>query len=168
MNERQYFLVKVIQKIPIFGGFELEHIQRLLKICQLRNFQAGERIYVTGEPSEEMLVLLKGMLLVTGESGEEFAQIRPGNPTGEMGVFTGQPRSADITAAVDSTAIVLSGEHLGVVLGANMEMHVKVLQNLVTILCARLAEANGLTESQARMIRDQSKRLGPEDDGESD
>ena len=123
MNERQYFLVKVIRKIPIFAGFELEDIQRILKICQLRNFEAGQHIYVMGEPSEEMLILLKGKLSVTGESGEEFAQVNPGSPTGEMGVFTGHPRSANVIATDDSTAIVLGRENLGVALWSNKEMH---------------------------------------------
>lgn len=164
MNERQYFLVKVIGKIPIFAGFELADIQRILKICQLKDFQAGEHIYVKGEPSEEMLILLRGKLSVTGESGEEFAQVSPGSPTGEMGVFTGQPRTANIIAVADSTAIVLGRESLGIALWANKEMHVKVLQNVVTILSARLAEANGLNESQARIIRDLEKRLDEDDE----
>jgi CRP-like cAMP-binding protein len=169
MNERQYFLVKVIRKIPIFAGFELADIQRILKICQLRDFQAGEHIYATGEPSEEMLVLLKGNLSVTGDSGEEFAKVKPGNPTGEMGVFTGQPRSANIIAGEDSTAIVLDRENLVLALETNKEMHVKVLQNLVTILSTRLAEANGLNQGQAGLIKDLERKLeGDDDDDDED
>ena len=168
MNERQFFLVKVIQKIAVFEGFELTDIQRLLRICKMRELKAGEQVYTKGEESNDMLVLLRGKLSVTGDSGEELAEVRPGNPTGEMGVFTRQPRSANIVASERSTAIVLGRQELGVLLGANEGMHVKVLQNLVAILSQRIEQANELTESQARMIRDLHKRDGEFDDDDDD
>lgn len=118
MNERQYHLVKVIGKIPVFEGFDLEEIQRLLRVCNLRNVTAGEDIYMKGEASDEMLVLLKGKLSVTSESGEELAAIRPGRPIGEMGVFTGQPRSANIVSVEDSTVIAFKRQELGALLMA--------------------------------------------------
>ena len=168
MNERQFYLVKVIQKIAVFEGFELTDIQRLLRICRMREFEAGEQVYTKGDESNEMLVLLRGKLSVTGDSGEELAEVRPGNPTGEMGVFTRQPRSANIVASERSTAIVLGRKELGVLLGTNEGMHVKVLQNLVAILSQRIEQGNELNESQARMIRDLNKRAGEFDDDDDD
>ncbi len=159
MNERQYHLVKVIGKIPVFDGFELEEIQRLLRICQLKSLQEGQDVYAKGEPSDEMLVLLKGKLSVTGDSGEELAEIRAGKPIGEMGVFTGQPRSANIVAVESCAVIALSRTELGIMLAANKGMQLKVLQNLVGILSQRLTEANELNDAQARMIRDLEKQV---------
>ena len=159
MNERQYHLVKVIQKIGVFEGFELPDIQRLLRVAGLKSYRAREDIYTIGDPSLELMVLLKGKLSVQGESGEELAEIRPGTPVGEMGVFTGQPRSATIQAAVDCTALVLGKEELSGLLSANKDMYVTVLMNLVRILSERLAQANQLNESHARIIRDLESQL---------
>ena len=164
MNERQYHLVKVIGKIPVFEGFGLEEIQSLLRVCNLRNVSAGEDIYTKGEASDEMLVLLKGKLSVTSESGEELAAIRPGRPIGEMGVFTGQPRSANIVSVEDSTVIAFKRQELGALLMGNRDMNLKVLQNLVGILSQRLTEANELNESQSRMIRDLDRQLEEEEE----
>jgi CRP-like cAMP-binding protein len=88
------------------------------------------------------------------ESGEELARIGPGTPTGEMGLFTGQPRSATILSLQRSTAMVLGRKEIGLLLANNKEMQVKVLQNLVKVLSQRLTEANGLSDAQARIIRD--------------
>ena len=159
MNERQYHLVKVVAKIPVFEGFELDEIQRLLRVCQLKSLKEGQDVYAKGEPSDEMLVLLKGRLSVTGDSGEELAEIRAGKPIGEMGVFTGQPRSANIVAVENCAVIALSRMELGAMLAANKGMQVKVLQNLVGILSQRLTESNELNDSQARMIRELEKQV---------
>ena len=87
-------------------------------------------------------------------------------PVGAMGLFTGQPRSADIIAHDNSTAIVLNGKVLKVLLSGAIDMHLKVLYNVISTLSQRVADANGLTETQARLIRDLEKKL--EDDDEDD
>lgn len=168
MNERQYQLVRVMTKIALFSHLDLGEIQALLKAGRIVQFGEGEQIYFFGDPSDEMLVLLKGRLSVRAESGEELAQIRPGMPTGEMGLFTGEPRSATIVAEQASTALVLARENIGLVLAANREMQIKVLQNLVQVLCQRLTEANELNDAQSRMIRDLEKKLAEDDAGEED
>ncbi|MDP7632201.1 MAG: cyclic nucleotide-binding domain-containing protein [Candidatus Latescibacteria bacterium] len=160
MNEKQYMLVKVIQKIEVFKHFDGTDVQRLLKVCKFRNFQQGEHIYTRGEASDEMLILLKGQLRVVSPSGDDLAVIQPGNPIGEMGLFTGQPRSADIVANDKSTAIVLRDEELKGLLAGAIDMHIKVLYNVINILSQRVSDANGLTETQARLIRDLEKKLG--------
>lgn len=171
VNERQYQLVKVIQKIEVFRGFDAGDVQRLLRVCHFKNLKTGEHVYVRGEPSEEMLILLRGKLRVLAESGEELALILPGMPTGEMGLFTGQPRSADIVAAAPSTSIVLRRAEIMSVLTSDKDMHIKVLSNLIVTLSQRLTDGNSLADSQARTIRELQKRVGPEegdDDYEDD
>ncbi|MEE2658216.1 MAG: cyclic nucleotide-binding domain-containing protein [Candidatus Latescibacterota bacterium] len=159
MNEKQYHLVKVIQKMEVFRDFDATEVQRLLRVCRFKSFSDREKIYQKGKPSEEMLVLLKGKLLVLGTAGEELATISPGMSIGEMGLFTGQPRSASISAAADSTALLLRRADLGMALRSDKETLVKVLHNLVGILSTRLSDANSLSESQGRIIHDLEKKL---------
>lgn len=158
MNERQYQLVRVIRKIPLFVDFSLEEIQLLLWAGRVVQFKPDEQIYCYGDPSDEMLVLLRGKLAVLAESGEELARIGPGTTTGEMGLFTGQPRSATIVSLQASTAMVLGRKEIGLLLATNKEMQIKVLQSLVKVLSQRLTQANDLSDTQARMIRDLQKK----------
>ena len=98
MNERKYQLVRVITKISLFSDFSLAEVQLLLRAGRVVQFKQDEQIYFNGDPSDEMLVLLRGRLAVLTEAGEGLAQLGPGTPTGEMGLFTGQPRSATIVS----------------------------------------------------------------------
>ncbi len=171
MNEKQYHLVKVIQKIDLFRAFDASDVQKLLRICKFRNVDMAEHIYARGEPSDEMLILLKGGLRVVGGSGEELARLLPGMPIGEMGLFTGQPRSADVIASDKSTAIVLRGVELKALLSGAIDMHIKVLNNVIAILCQRVNDANRLSESQVRIIQQLEKKLdavGGDDDDDDE
>lgn len=159
MNERQYHLVKVIQKIQVFAGFDHSDVQRLLKICRFRGYATGEKVYGRGEASDEMLIVLRGMMLVLGTDGKELARVRPGQPMGEMGLFTGQPRSADVVAGDKSTALVLRRSDLSLVMGGNSHIMVKVLENVIGVLSTRLEDTNSLVAAQGRTIHDLERRL---------
>lgn len=163
MNEKQYHLVKVIQKIELFRNFDAGDVARLLRICKFRNYAESDHIYARGEASNEMLILLKGSLRVVGGAGEELARILPGMPIGEMGLFTGQPRSADIVAQDRSTAIVLIGVELKGLLSGAIDMHIKVLNNVISILSQRVSDANRLSETQSRLIRQLETKLDERD-----
>ena len=104
MRRKDFEIRKIVQKIPIFKGFEQQQILAILKICTSVPVAPGETIYARGEPSDDMLILLKGKLSVIGDSGEQLALILPGGSVGEMGMFTGLPRSARIVAYEPSVA----------------------------------------------------------------
>ncbi len=159
MNQQQHRLMQVLSKIGVFRGLELEHIQRLLRVASSEIFEAGQSIYVIGEPSLEMLVLLQGRLLVTSAAGDELGQIPTGTSTGEMGVFTGQPRSANISAAERSVAVVLKKPALDSVLASNQNMHVRILANIVELLSERLGASNLQNDKLQRRIVDLEDEL---------
>ncbi len=54
-----------------------------------------------------MLILVQGRLRATNESGATLGEVFPGSRTGEMGVFTGQARSANIVALEKSAGFVI-------------------------------------------------------------
>lgn len=159
MNQQQHKLLLVLRKISIFKGLELEHIQRLLRVGTSEIYGVGDSIYLTGEPSLEMMVLLQGRLVVTNQGGDVLGEILPGTSTGEMGVFTGQPRSANISAAERSVAVVLKKAALDSVLASNLTMHVRIMQNMVTLLSDRLNAANKQNDKLLRQIEDLQEEL---------
>ena len=173
MNEQQYYLFKVIQKIRIFEGFELKHVQYLLRIGHIKKFTPGHMIYEVGGPSNEMMVLLKGRLAVIGNSGDVLAEIKAGAPIGEMGVFTGQTRSANISAIELATGLVISKAGLIKIFAANADMKMMVYQNLISVMSERLTEANDLNNTHMRTIQALEKKIkmlqgGSEDDDDED
>ena len=150
MNQREHQLMKVVQKIDIFTGLTHREALTLLRVSHYKTFQAGETIYAAGSASDEMLILLAGRLKVTSYSGDELAQIPPGGCTGEMGMFTGYPRSANIVAAARSAGFIIPKAELIRALNTNKDMLIKLLQNLVSLLSERLTTANLRLEEKER------------------
>ncbi|MEE2725954.1 MAG: Crp/Fnr family transcriptional regulator [Candidatus Latescibacterota bacterium] len=164
MNKQQHQLMLVMRKIGVFKGLEIEHIQRILRVAVSKQFDVGQRIYIIGKPSDEMLVLLRGRLLVTTASGDQLGEILPGSPTGEMGVLTNQPRSANISAMEPSVAVVITKKNLDAVLASNASMYMCIMKNIVELLCERMAATNQRNDALQRRI----SLLEGEDDYDGD
>ena len=141
-------LLPILQKLTVFRGLTVGEAKRLLRISSYESYEQSETIYVAGESSLEMLVLLQGKLQAVSGCGEVVGEILPGASVGEMGVFTGEPRCATVITAQPSTALAMRRQELGYLLKTQQEMHVKILQNIVGILSQRLDCANRQIEGR--------------------
>ena len=155
MQQTQFQLIRVIRKIRLFRGLGVESIKKLLPFCRLVSYKEGENIYEIGDISREMLILLKGRLEVSDQSGEILATIQPGASVGEMGVFTGEPRSANVIARGEISGLIIGKNDLQKLMTIDTDINNKILHNLVAVLSERLVQANRLnnrhTETIAKM-----------------
>jgi len=81
---------------------------RLVERAQVRTFAAGEAVLRAGDPSDECIVVTGGLLEVT--VGDPPARIRlmgRGAVVGELGVITGEPRSATVRALRPTDVVVI-------------------------------------------------------------
>ena len=154
MNKQQYGLMQIIQKIDIFKGLSVEEAGCLLRLFSPKIFEAKEMVYAVGQPSTDLLVLLQGKLVVTSTSGDVLAEIGPGTPIGEMGIFTGHPRSANVVAPGKAGGVVISRQAMDAFLSSDTAIRSRVLQNIVDVLSERLAEANQKIAAQAQRIQE--------------
>ena len=142
MPGRSKSLVQALKKIPVFEGLSPSQLQRLLSICQSRELAAGDVVCQSDTPSDEMYILLAGELAVTTAQGLTVAQVSPVTTVGEMGVITGQPRSATITAAIPSRILVMRKEAFALVLAQNMSLEARVMRNFITVLSGKVTNDN--------------------------
>lgn len=142
MNRAQHQLMQVIQKISVFDGLSLEQAEKLIQISRFKKYGNGDTVYDIGGVSDEMLVLIKGKLSVLSASGQPLGEVSVGYSTGEMGVFTGHNRSATIVASEECAGLTITRKLLLDTMNADREMKSVILENVVTELSARLAEAN--------------------------
>ena len=152
MNAQQYQMMQVLQKIPVFKGLEVKEALLLLRLCHSAVYKTSQIVFGVGEPSTEMLILLKGRLHVASRSGEVLASLQPGAATGEMGIFTGHPRSASIVAAEPSAGLIIRKPELAIVLSSNKDMHLRLLYNIISLLSDRLADANKQNDQYAHKL----------------
>ena len=152
MNQQHQRLTQIIQKIAIFRGLNMDEIRQVLQVSKMRTWVPGDLIYKVNAPSDEMLIVLKGQLMVTSASGEPLGSVTAGHSIGEMGVFTGQVRSATVTAATESGGMAIRKLDVEILMSRNPSMYVKVLKNIVSILCERIAQSNKQNEQHLKTI----------------
>jgi CRP-like cAMP-binding protein len=154
MTKREHHFLRIVRKIHVFQGLDLDEAGRLLGLCRSVKFRRGDRIYKAGAPSTDMLILLTGRLLATSESGRILGEISPGSATGEMGLFTGQPRSATIEATEPSMALLLRRPDLEKLMRSDHKLCLKLSRNIIDMLAQRLSRANARIEQQPRSTPD--------------
>lgn len=142
MDQKQFQLMQVIERIAVFKGLELAEVQQILGACQSVSYEPNQVVYRAGDSSTDMVILLKGQFVVTSGTGEMLGQISAGHSAGEMGLFSGRPRSANVMASVSSGGLVIDRQDLRQIFKVNPTLHLKVVENALALLCERLAQAN--------------------------
>ncbi|MGA1197957.1 MAG: Crp/Fnr family transcriptional regulator [Candidatus Latescibacterota bacterium] len=161
MNAALSQFVQVVKRIPLFESLQTEHVVALLKVCDRCKLEPRETLCVYGDPSKEMYILLNGELSVRTAEGVQFAKIKPIAPVGEMGIFTGEPRSATVLASETSSLLVLSKAKLDMFMRRNPPIEIAISRSLITTLSQRLRTANQEISHLQHLIADQGAK--PED-----
>ena len=100
----------IIATVPVLAALFVEGRRALAAGSSERLFGNGEVIVREGDPGASMFVVCRGQVAVTIGKGHEVARIKQGGYFGEMSLLTGEPRSATVSAAGDSTVLEISGE----------------------------------------------------------
>ncbi len=145
--------------VPLFLGFPPEDIQAVLPICHIRPFQAGEVLMQSGSPSTEMYLLLSGEVLVRGPGDIPLARISRTETVGEMGIFTGEPRSATVQATKAGHLVAISRTDLIQTLAKDPALAIRMYKNVVEILSARLRNENLHLQMYRDQVQDLDARL---------
>jgi CPA2 family monovalent cation:H+ antiporter-2 len=97
---------ELVDRFPLFAGLSAE--QREVVLLHLMPFSAnpGDRIIRKGDPADAVYFISSGEVEVS--VGSRRIRLGPGNFVGEMGLITGRPRSADVTALDYSTFLKLT------------------------------------------------------------
>lgn len=137
---------RIVEKIPVFKGLSTAQVQKVLDICSERHFRMGQRVCGEGDESSEFFVVLSGVLEVRTSAGVALAAIRRMSVVGEMGMLTGRPRSAAVSAIADTTVLRIGGDDLDRVIDGDKDIGLHVYRNLAQILCDRLRSSNAYLE----------------------
>jgi CRP/FNR family transcriptional regulator, cyclic AMP receptor protein len=122
----------------LFRGLPPEQRNSLAKFAHIREFAAGESIFLRGSVHHSMMAVLKGTvkISVTNPDGRELllAILHPGEVFGEIALLDGKERSADAVAVTDCS---LAGLERRDVMNF-LERNPAAWGTLVEVLCARL------------------------------
>ena len=107
--------IKLLQRMPIFGGIQSESLEYLLGFCPVVDVPKDNFFFREGEEGDALFVLEIGQAAVLKSwRGEDhlIQTLNVGDCFGEMAVMDHCQRSATVRAAEDCAAIRISSSDL--------------------------------------------------------
>lgn len=136
-----------LSESPLFAEFEASALDILASQADSVTVRGGETLFRVGDAPQTFYLVAAGRLCAVLPSGQIAGYIGRLEPVGEMGVISGEPRTADVIALRDSLLYRFSREAFH----AFMLTHPAALLAISKVLIARLRQ-NG-REVQLHTLR---------------
>ena len=124
----------LLARLPLFTGLSPAELDELGPRLRPQSLDVGEELCRAGEPGDSLFVLEKGLAHVLVDD-RVVAKLRRGDVVGEMSLFTGEPRSATVVAALPTEVLELRQRDFAEAIGRSPVL----LRNLNRILSQKLA-----------------------------
>jgi CRP/FNR family cyclic AMP-dependent transcriptional regulator len=132
----------IISKAQIFASLSSKDIEALAKRGEKRCWKKGQQIISEGDVGNTLYLMLSGKVkaVLYGEDGREIvlSVMKKGEIFGEMALFDGEPRSANIEVVDDAECFIMHGADFL----EYMKAHPTVAINFLSHLSRRLREAD--------------------------
>jgi len=144
---------ELLKTIPLFADLKDEAIEKILELIQKRNYKKNNMILMEEDFGDTLFILSRGSVKITrlSDEGREviLSILGEGDFFGEMSIFDGESRSANVIALEDSEVLILKrGDFLDL-----LEKHPKIAIVLLQELAMRLRKSDqqieGLSLSDA-------------------
>ncbi len=101
--------MECLRRTDLFASFSDEELARFVAAAHEISCAPGTVLFTEGEPGQEMLILLQGVLEVL-KGGRLIATIQAGEVVGEMALIDDMPRSATVRAVAPCLLLVVSAD----------------------------------------------------------
>lgn len=132
--------ILMLKGTPLFAGVAAEDLSSIARLAQERSFAPGERIVTEGELGDQLYLIMSGSVAVT-RGGEQVNTLSPGDAFGEISVLDAGPRTATVTAIVETEVLEVTSEEFYEILYEQAE----IAEGVIRMLVKRLREAQGGT-----------------------
>ncbi|MGC2235185.1 MAG: mechanosensitive ion channel family protein [Pyrinomonadaceae bacterium] len=114
-----------LNHVPLFVPLNEDEIEKLARASLLRVFAPEEKIVRKGQKGNSMFIVHRGSVTVqVRENGKvkPIRQLKEGGFFGEMGLFTGEPRTATVVADEETEVVEIKHHCLKPILEENPEL----------------------------------------------
>ncbi|MHB9028492.1 MAG: cyclic nucleotide-binding domain-containing protein [Candidatus Latescibacterota bacterium] len=140
--EQKARLLALIEKVPVFADLTDSERTKVLARCAKVTLESGDILCTQGDESSAMFILLLGKLAVRISRSAAIATLVPVTSIGEMGVFTGEPRSATVEAMEKSALLRLDVADINTLIEQNPSLGVRIMRRVIHILAERVSTDN--------------------------
>jgi len=137
----------MLERAEMFRDFPRKDIDLLSDYVQAYKAKNGVVIIKEAEKPRSMYVLVEGRLDISKGDGDEIktlATVRPGKSVGEMSIIDGQPTSATVTAADESTLLLLTKLKFDTMTVRHSELALKIALKIARLMSLRLRQTSGM------------------------
>jgi len=127
----------ILATSPLFSCLPSESRGAIVQLFKLKRFKQGDVIIKQGSPGDSMFLIKSGLVkVVSKKDGEDgfISRLFSGDYFGEVALFTGKPRMAEVIAEADSELMEISRKDLKTV----VQEHPKVLETLKENIQSRM------------------------------
>jgi small-conductance mechanosensitive channel/CRP-like cAMP-binding protein len=139
-------IVERLAAVDIFAPLSTEETSMLAQAASSHVFAPGETVIRAGDPGSSMFVVHNGRVAVQlSENGRPrtVATLSEGAFFGEMALFTGEPRTANIVALEETEVLEIGHQAMKLVFDANPDL-VESLSHIITERRQALAASEAL------------------------
>jgi CRP-like cAMP-binding protein len=142
-----------LKQHSIFGSLPDSALSALVRKGRTKTYSAGEFICRREEQGETLMVIVTGWVKITNSNpdGKEIVLnfLGPGDTSGEIALFDGNGRSADVVALGATEVFIVYARDLMPLLAA----HPQTLFDIIQSLCERLRVASAIIEDNSLDMR---------------
>ena len=107
--DRNSDMLEMLRAIDGFAVLEAEVLQEAVELSEVQHVSRGEALIREGDMADRLYLVISGRFTVFS-GALAIAEIRPGEPVGELAFFAGGKRTASVIAARDSSVLCLTRE----------------------------------------------------------
>ena len=113
-EKRRKEAFEALRSVPVFEPLSDDQVRGLARHARLERYASGERLVRQGDEGGSLFVLRSGEVRVERAEGSgerrELARLSAGSFFGEMGLLTGDPRTASVLAISEVEVVVVEKE----------------------------------------------------------
>jgi CRP-like cAMP-binding protein len=146
---------RALAATPLFAGLPHHALAALVENLTIVSLDKGVALFKEGDPGDALYVIVEGEVSVQAEGPPlvEMARLGPGAFIGEVALMTDQPRSATVTATVQSELLRIDRNTLSTVLAE----HGDVLRAVLRFVRERLVDRWMRTSPLFRPFNDEER-----------
>jgi len=146
-------LADALRHNPVLRTVGRRQFQNLLQGLDSQVYGAGETIIREGDAGEHFYQILSGRVDIR-KGGRVVAKLKNGDFFGEISLVTGEPTTATVVAAEESTLIRLSSKHFK----ETVSMNTTMARTLSEVILIRQNELAAFSEEARRLEGDARRR----------
>jgi small-conductance mechanosensitive channel/CRP-like cAMP-binding protein len=151
----------LVNAVPLFAPLPDDARRVIAERASLRTFGPGEIVVKKGDPSDDMYIIERGMVVVevprNAGDATQVALLKQGEWFGEMGLLAGEPRAATVRATALCHLLVIDHASFHEVLAS----HPEIVERMGQLLAERQAglEAANTQLEAAPPTSERSRKL---------